>query len=114
VQRQLQASYDVSTTVITPVPKARRASPKPFLPNRCWSRWTRGNPRFSCTYAYNNLGDPVSAIYNDGNTPVVAYAYDRRGRFSSVLCNGITTTRTYNGSDQVVSESYYGKGVSPA
>ena len=39
------------------------------------------------------LGDFGSVSYNDGGfTPGCTWAYDRRGRQSTVSCNGITTT----------------------
>ncbi len=49
-----------------------------------------------CTYAYNDAGDLYTVTYNDGTTPGVTYTYDRRGRQKTVVCNGITTTLTFN------------------
>jgi len=58
--------------------------------------------------AYNNAGDLQSVSYSNGVTPESPTAFDRRGRQSSVTCNGITTTLTYNDANQLLSESYAG------
>jgi hypothetical protein len=37
--------------------------------------------------------------YSDG-TPGITYTYDRLGRRQQVVCNGITTSLTYNDANQ--------------
>jgi len=52
-------------------------------------------------------GDLLSISYNDG-TAGVTIDYDRRGRQTQVVRNGITTTRTFNDAGQPLAESYAG------
>ena len=59
------------------------------------------------TYTYNNAGDLQTIDYSD-TTPDVSYTYDRRGRRLTAVCNGITTTWTYNDANQPLTESYSG------
>jgi RHS repeat-associated protein len=70
--------------------------------------WARGNPRLTTTYAYNNAGEMQSVSYNDGVTPATSYGYDRRGRTTSTVRNGLTTTLSYNDAGLPLAESYSG------
>lgn len=73
---------------------------------RLWTRrWARG---IWLTNAYNNAGDLWTQTYSDGTTATVQQNYDRRGRLSSVIRNGITTALTYNDLDQVTREGFSG------
>jgi len=65
-------------------------------------------PRIVTTYAYDNLGALSSVTYsNDGGiTPQATYAYDRRGRRTQGVCNGMTTTMVYNDASSQVGETY--------
>jgi len=63
----------------------------------------RGNVN---TYYYNSAGD-LSYVSVSG-APDITFFYDRRGRQSTITCNGITTSLTYNNANQLLSESYSG------
>ncbi len=60
------------------------------------------------TSTYNNAGELSAITYNDGTTPSVTYNNDRRGRLAQAVRNGITTTLTYNDTDQLQGEIYSG------
>jgi len=64
-------------------------TPAGRLQSRTWKRGV------ITTYVYNNAGDLQTIDYSD-TTPDVSYTYDRRGRRATAVCNGITTTWTYN------------------
>ena len=66
--------------------------------------WARGT---NTTYSYNYAGDLSKIDYSD-STPYVTNTYDRRGRKATVICDGITTTDTYNDANQLLSEGYSG------
>ncbi len=58
-------------------------------------------------------GDLVSTTYTSdpAQTPAVTKTYDRRGRVSTLLCNGMTTTMAYDGANELVSEMYSSGGT---
>jgi RHS repeat-associated protein len=66
--------------------------------------WKRG---ITTTYGYNNAGDLSSINYSD-STPGTTYSYDRQGRRTQAVRNGITTAITFNGAAQPLTESYTG------
>lgn len=66
--------------------------------------WARG---IVTTYGYDAGGSLTNISYSD-STPAVAYAFDRMGRQSTIVCNGMTDTLTYNLANQVLGESYSG------
>lgn len=70
--------------------------------------WARG---VTTTYAYDNAGGLYTVTYSD-STPGVTYSYDRRGRQSTIVRNGMTTTFAYNFASQPLSESYSGGTLS--
>jgi RHS repeat-associated protein len=90
-------------------------SPGGRLLTRTWARLNGSSARITTTYGYglNNSGaskqhgDLLSISYNDG-TAGVTFDYDRRGRQTQVVRNGITTTRTFNDAGQPLAESYAG------
>ena len=53
--------------------------------------WKRG---ITATYGYNSAGGLATIGYSD-STPGTTYSYDRRGRRSQVVRNGIRTAFTY-------------------
>jgi RHS repeat-associated protein len=72
------------------------------LQTRLWARGT------NTTYSYDTIGQLSSITYNDGSTPSVGYAYDRRGR-QIAITNGTTIcTRTYDDVSDLLIESYSG------
>ena len=66
--------------------------------------WERGT---NTTYTYNYAGEVQTVDYSD-TTPDVTYSYDRRGRQTTVLQNGITTTFHYDHASLLLGESYAG------
>src|SRR5262249_49952443 len=66
--------------------------------------WARG---VITTYGYDNAGGVTTVSYSD-STPGVTYTFDRVGRQSTVVCNGMTDTLTYNLASQLLGESYSG------
>ena len=90
-------------------------SPGGRLLTRTWARLNGSSARITTTYGYglNNYasskqhGALLSISYNDG-TAGVTFDYDRRGRQTQTVRNGITTTRTFNDAGQPLGESYAG------
>ena len=66
--------------------------------------WVRG---VTTTYAYDHAGSMINIAYSD-STPSVVNSYDRLGRLSSVVCNGMTDTLTYNLANEPLGESFTG------
>ena len=66
--------------------------------------WARG---VTTTYGYDAAGDLNSVSYSD-STPGMTNTFDRQGRESTVVCNGMTATLTYNLANELLSESYSG------
>jgi RHS repeat-associated protein len=66
--------------------------------------WKRG---ITTTYGYNNAGDLATISYSD-STPRTTYGYDRQGRRTQAVRNGITTAIIFNGAAQPLTESYTG------
>jgi RHS repeat-associated protein len=66
--------------------------------------WKRG---ITTTYGYNNAGDLASISYSD-TTPGTTNSYDRRGRRTQAVRNGITTAITFNDAAQPLTETYTG------
>lgn len=65
--------------------------------------WARG---IVTTYAYDTAGGLTNTSYSDGVTPSVTHSYDRLGRQSAAIWNGITDTLNYNQANQLLSESF--------
>jgi RHS repeat-associated protein len=82
-------------------------TPAGRLAMRAWVRLAGGQP-LTTTYNHNIAGDLTNVSYSDGVTPAVTNTYDRLGRLSTVACNGITDTLTYNLANQLLGESYLG------
>src|SRR5207249_9310306 len=92
------------------------------LKSRTWARTGTGGQRILTTYSYgfddglsnNDHGDQVGITYSNdpAATPGVTYTYDRRGRQSTVVFNGATTTLTYNDANQPLTEGYSGGTLS--
>jgi len=66
--------------------------------------WKRG---VTTQYTYNAAGDLAAVNYSD-STPDVSYGYDRQGQRTSVVCNGVTTTLSFNGAGASLTEAYSG------
>ena len=66
--------------------------------------WARG---ISTSYFYDSEGALSSVAYSD-STPGTTWAFDRLGRQSAIVQNGMTTSLAYNLAGQVLSESYSG------
>jgi len=73
-------------------------SPAGRLASRLWARGT------NTVYSYNNAGDLAAITYSDA-TPGVTNTYDRRGRQATIAQNGMTTTRTYDDANNLLSET---------
>jgi len=67
--------------------------------------WARG---ITTTYNYDISGSVTNVNYSDGVTSGVTNRYDRLGRLSTNICNGITDTLTYNLANQLLGESFSG------
>jgi len=75
--------------------------------------WARG---ITTTYEYDfedgglgrAAGDLKVVSYDDGVTPSVTYGYDRRGRQTGVVRDGMTTTRTLHDAGVLLNEAYSG------
>jgi len=76
-------------------------TPAGRLAMRVWARGT------NTVYAYTGAGDLSGITYSAG-TPNVTYAYDRRGRQTSVTQGSITTTRSYGDAGDLLAEAYSG------
>ena len=59
------------------------------------------------TGSYGNLGDLTAVAYSDG-TPGPSYGFDRRGRRTQCVLNGMTTTLTLHDNGTLLTESYAG------
>jgi RHS repeat-associated protein len=68
-------------------------------------KWAR-SASAETTYGYNSAGDLISVAYTGGFD--ITSTYDRRGRKSTVIRNGITTTYGYDPAGPLLSESYTG------
>jgi RHS repeat-associated protein len=66
--------------------------------------WVRG---VVTTYKYSVAGDLTNVLYSD-STPAVTNNYDRLGRVSSVLNNGMTDTLAYNLANELLGETFSG------
>jgi RHS repeat-associated protein len=77
------------------------------LQTRTWVR-TAGGQSLATTYGYDSAGGLASVVYSDGTTPNASYTYDRLGRQSTITCNGMTDTLTYNLANELLSESFSG------
>ena len=66
--------------------------------------WVRG---VTTSYAYDTSGSLTNINYSDG-TPGVTNSYDRLGRLSSIFCNGMTDTLSYNLANELLSEAFSG------
>jgi len=66
--------------------------------------WVRG---VATTYGYDAAGGLTNILYSD-TTPSVTNNYDRLGRLSSVVCNGMTDTMTYNLANELLAETFSG------
>jgi RHS repeat-associated protein len=66
--------------------------------------WSRG---ITTTDGYDNAGGLNNVSYSD-STPAVTTTFDRLGHASSVVCNGMTDTLTYNLANQLLTESFSG------
>jgi RHS repeat-associated protein len=71
------------------------------LAQRAWARGT------NTVYSYNNGGDLSAITYSD-SSPGITYTYDRLGRQTNIVQNGMTTTRIYDSANNLLSESYSG------
>ena len=68
--------------------------------------WARG---ITTTYHHDdNAYDLTSISYSDNTAPTVNYTYDRLGRQTNAVWNGITDTLTYNLANELLSESFSG------
>jgi RHS repeat-associated protein len=76
-------------------------TPAGRLASRVWVR------SITTSYAYNTAGSLTNISYSD-STPWVTNNYDRLGRLSSVICNGMTDTLTYNLANELLTESFSG------
>ncbi len=74
---------------------------------RAWVRTDAGGDPIVTSYAYDPAGSPTNIVYTDA-TPGVTNAYDRLGRPSSVIQNGMTDTLTYNLAGELLKESFAG------
>jgi RHS repeat-associated protein len=77
------------------------------LQTRTWAREVSGDP-LTTTYGYNTAGQLWTVEYNDGVTPSVTQAYDRRGQLRSVVRDSMTMTRSYKDASLTLSEAYSG------
>lgn len=66
--------------------------------------WVRG---ITTSYSYDNGGSLYTVSYSD-STPGVTCSYDRLGRQSTIVCNGMTDTLTYNLANELLGESFSG------
>lgn len=66
--------------------------------------WARG---VTTHYYYDGTGGITNMAYSD-TTPAVTNTYDRLGRLSSVACNGMTNTVSYDLVNDVISNGYSG------
>ena len=90
------------------------------LKTRTWARTNSSSVRIVTTYKYgfddsifgNNYPDLTEISYNDSVTPTTTYDYDRRGRQTSVVRAGMTTTRSYSAAGQLLGEAYSGGSLS--
>ena len=71
------------------------------LAQRLWARGT------NTVYSYNGAGDLSGITYSAGAANVT-YAYDRRGRQTSVTQGSITTTRAYDDAGNLLAEACSG------
>jgi len=69
------------------------------LASRTWARGT------NTVYSYNGAGEMSGITYNDGATLNVTFGYDRRGRQTTVGQGTITTTRTFDGADDLLTRA---------
>jgi RHS repeat-associated protein len=69
--------------------------------------WARG---VTTTYGFNSAGEPQSITYSDA-TPAVSFAYDRRGRQSSMTDAAGGRQILYGLDNQPLSETYSGPGL---
>jgi len=76
------------------------------LSSRTWARLVGGQPLVT-SYVYDAAGTTTNIVYSDG-TPSVTNSYNRLGQLSSVVCNGMTNTLTYNLAGQLLQESFSG------
>ena len=81
-------------------------TPAGRLLTRTWARTAGGQPLVT-TYGHDNAGGLTSVSYSDG-TPGVTYTYDRLGRQSTLVRNGMTDTLTYNLANELWTESFSG------
>jgi hypothetical protein len=80
-----------------------------ILSSRTWAREASPGVGLTTIYHLNVYRDIFQITYNDnGATPAVYLGRDRLGRLGSVSRNNITTTLSYNGANQLLSESYSG------
>jgi len=88
-------------TTNTPLGKLRK---------RTWARATlRGSDhRLETAYTYNATGDLETVGYDDGITPGLQYAYDRRGRPATITRGGAATTLAYDDANEILSEKSFG------
>lgn len=66
--------------------------------------WVRG---ITTSYYYDNAGSLTNTSYSD-STPAVTNGYDRLGRLSSVVRDGMTDTIAYGLAGNLLSESFSG------
>ncbi len=79
-------------------------TPDGRLYTRMWARTMDGGGALVTTYSYDNAGALADVSYSD-STPEVTYHYDRLGHQSSIVCNGMTTTKAYTLGGLPLSES---------
>jgi RHS repeat-associated protein len=82
-------------------------TPAGRLASRTWVRLVGGQPLVT-SYSYDQSGSLANVSYSDGTTPCVTNSYDRLGRLSSVVCNGMMDTLTYNLANELLGESFSG------
>ena len=66
--------------------------------------WVRG---VTTSYGYDLAGSLTNIVYSD-TTPAVTNSYTRLGQLSSVVCNGMTDTLTYDLANELLAESFSG------
>jgi RHS repeat-associated protein len=76
------------------------------LKTRKWAR------NITTTYSYNNAGDLATIVYSDAVTPNSTNGYDRLGRQTTAICNGITNVMAYGAANQLLSSAWTGGALS--
>ena len=77
------------------------------LASRTWARTDTNNNPIVTTYGYDLTGSLTNIVYTNG-TPCVTNSYDRLGRLSTVLQNGMTDTLNYNLAGGLLGETFSG------